>query len=86
MLSSPVLHAAWPLVRSRARALLLLQQATFLIFFAVACVLYVGGGAGYAVKVQGKTFAQDGKRSHRLLATFLSTCRLAFLGTAASCW
>ena len=85
MLNSPVLHAAWPLVRSRARALLL-QQATFLIFFAVACVLYVGGGAGYAVKVQGKTYAQDGKRSHRLLATFLSTCRLASLGTAASCW
>ena len=86
MLNSPGRHATWPLVRSRARALLLLQQATFLIFFAVACVLYVGGGAGYAVKVQGKTFAQDGKRSHRLLATFLSTCRLAFLGTAASCW
>ena len=48
-----------------------LQQATFLIFFAVACVLYVGGGAGYAVKVQGKTFAQDGERHHHLLPSFL---------------
>ena len=51
---------------------LLLQQATFLIFFAVACVLYVGGGAGYAVKVQGKTFAQDGERHRRLLPAFRS--------------
>eukprot|EP01045_Picozoa_sp_COSAG04_P009868 COSAG04_NODE_587_length_12330_cov_4.053552_7_plen_109_part_00 len=40
----------------------------------MACVLYVGGGAGYAVKVQGKTFAQDGERhGRRLLTTFLDT-------------
>ena len=71
MLNSPVLHAAWPLVRSRVCALLV-QQATFLIFFAVACVLYVGGGAGYAVKVQGKTFAQDGQSQRRLLTAFRS--------------
>jgi len=85
MRNSPGLHAGG---HSSAHGLVrcCLQQASFLIFFAVACVLYVGGGAGYAVKVQGKTYAQDGKRSDRLLTTFLSTCRLAFLGTAASCW